>query len=399
MNITLSTTPSNVNNTPDSNSVEAIFKKRWSQIKREERLLEKDKQQRKPIVARFERDVRPLEEAVNKAYVNLFYKLDSFWSRKTLSDGYKQDTLAWQAEIIDILSETPFKVDSDISEMRVTVMNKAKDYERIKPEDIEMFKAAIESEFEIDISWSDEEIEALMLDPRELEAALKKLREQYIFDKVNAEEENVQSSFFDDEDEPFENLSDDNGYFSGVDKDNTAQERLISKNIINKCYRKLAYILHPDRAENSEERENNHHLMAELSIAKKKQDVYTIFNLYGKYVDDPDFVFSEEEFNKVNELLLDKLRSIQQKRYEVKNGHDFEAWIFSEFKGRSKKLTDQNFDEYIHFMEDKKWALEDLVDDLTSVKSLKEHIKERKMFMFDDFAHALPDEILGSLFQ
>lgn len=118
---------------------------------------------------------------------------------------------------------------------------------------------------------------------------------------------------------------------------------LFSDSIIKKMYKRLASVLHPDKALNDESRQQNHDLMVQLTQARKEHDAWGIFEMYQQYVD-ADAAFSSEEMPAINALLKQRVAALKNEYECLKyDDHSMEGMVWVKFCGRTSKSIDKKF--------------------------------------------------------
>ncbi|MAZ66886.1 MAG: hypothetical protein CMF25_07225 [Kangiellaceae bacterium] len=397
----LKTTPASKKKTPNNypKTPQELFRSRWNAIEKAQRSLERKKKERQVLVERFNSEILPLEQELSQAKYQLIEHLIPFYGRKSLSAAYKQDLLEWIEEVRDELLNSPFRSELDIEKLFLKVHQAINEQEQTTQEDVEQVRHSIKHDFGIDKDFSDEEIEEFISNPFKFKEWLQKNSHQYNQRKASEDSQDYNSTYHSYQNEQREEYESTAGEHEDFDEASTNHHTInnLSKGFINRCYKKLAHVFHPDRA-SEDFRDEAHGLMIKLSKAKKDQDVFTILSLYQHYVDDGDFSFSDSDINELNVLLKDKLRQIEREEGELRWGEGIEAWIFKRFKGRSKKATNEHFAEYEHAIDKDIIGMNELISEITSLKTLRPILQERSMFRN---YYSIPsdfEEALGELF-
>ena len=166
---------------------------------------------------------------------------------------------------------------------------------------------------------------------------------------------------------------------------------ILGNTSVNKMYKKIAKILHPDTELEAEEKERKHHLMSTLVSAKKENDILTIMEMYNTYVSEDEVVFEEKELKIINEVLKDKLDTLEEEFYDIKFHHP-KRQVFEELLGKSEKSILKNVEKYIDEITTEEEKNRYFQENLKTLKTLKVELRSRddekdSFSMFDVFSN------------
>lgn len=332
-------------------------------------------QDQENVLAHFQEKILPLE----RKYVDTVYqkieRLITFIPRKTLPAYQFDDLLAWIEEDIRFLEDYPFADHVNTDQLRDMLIDSYPD--AMKPsfgdDDIALFREMLEIKCPSLVGkFTDEEVIYFLNNPR---AFGERLDEEFSSTQTS-EEESVEDddddfSFFDDEEEDW--------------RDSQAQQKekqqdisaLFNTTAANRLYKKLAILFHPDREMDETVKKEKHHLMVQLSKAKKDNDIWTIIELYQQHID-PNGGFEEKDLPAINSLLAAQIETLKfNYQHEERTANPVTSIVWAKFGNESQKVIDKNFAQHIKHL---KQVIKDetlAVEEIKSLKVLKHYLAER----------------------
>ena len=151
-------------------------------------------------------------------------------------------------------------------------------------------------------------------------------------EKLNQEEfyEKYESSFAEEEEVIDQEASEK---LSGIQQD------------IQKIYKSLAKKIHPDLEQDKTKREEKEQLMKELTSAKDKDDLFNVLMIQAKVnqYEETEQELHKETMKAYSEVLLQERKKLENEEWLLKNGNDFNAWLYKNFhvgheKGRINRI-------------------------------------------------------------
>ncbi|ECT1023549.1 hypothetical protein DPO11_26930 [Salmonella enterica] len=176
-------------------------------------------------------------------------------------------------------------------------------------------------------------------DREAMELLFGQLREEYV-DKKNGHEYATGDKEPEWQDFEFNYSPDEN--------DNASTIREIFRGgQLSKIYRQIARVVHPDREQCPQKKEEKYRLMQQLVKARKEGDVVTLVKMYGEFVSDGDISLDSEEQEHVDHLLSMRLRELNQNHRDIFHGQGFKTCVWKAFSASSKKQTQEKMARYI----------------------------------------------------
>ena len=124
-------------------------------------------------------------------------------------------------------------------------------------------------------------------------------------------------------------------------------KKIFKESSIDKIYKKLAKVFHPDLTTDEEEKKKRHELMSQLSEAKKNHDLLWIIEKYNQFIPDDQLDFAESDFDKFNKMLRRKSLKLDDKHEHYKNSAPFIAWADEYVYSKSDRVIEKRINEYI----------------------------------------------------
>ena len=350
----------------------------WQQIARLEKKLAAQQEERQMLVARFEQEVRPLEEAQFESSYRKAEQLLGFYQKKSLNNWQREELHDWLENEFNFLLSHPFRTGLDpellYQRFHEQTMSRHSDEELGSEENLEQAREMLGSMFGPDLELSDEQIIAGMRDPEIFQTLIKEhLARQQEEELAENEDDDEDFSFFDDPvDDPIKELLNPN-----TD---------ISLSGMKSLYKKLALALHPDREQDVEKKGIRAQQMSQLLTAWEQKDIYTLLNLADQHLDDQQSPLTDQNLLQLLPLLWLKRRELQNQLDGIMD-NDIGSIIYRKFKGRTKRAIEQNFATHIAELKESLRLDAKMLKEVTTLKALKPCLVARwEMRMEEEFS-------------
>ena len=363
-----------------------VFQFRWEKIEKLTAQVAKAKVKYDQIIERFQNELLPFEQEQSQVQYQLIEKLFTFVSKKSLTQTQRLELLDWIEEILESLLSSPFRNGIDVNKLQQQLTHiRLNDLDTEDQADaLNEIRSQLKDHFNLNIEFTDAELMAFLANP---ELILQHMVKQ----ATNDEQDDLDDNFVDEEDDLFGDETTDFFEQHSSNKKSEQQNRgrrfeqakkselFISKGTMNRCYKKLANIFHPDKAQNQQDKDKFHQLMISASKAKKNNDAFTLFSMYQEYVNDKDFAFAENELVQFNEVLQAKVNKLEDEKNEYLYGlgHDFNSHIVRRFKSRSKKELEGKFSEHLNGLQNYIGDIKQTIADIKTLKVVKEILNAR----------------------
>jgi hypothetical protein len=354
----------------------------WSKIEKRQKRNQNFVVKKEQLFKQFEEMVLPSEQAHGQQTFELVEFLVTFLVRKSLSNNQREELLYWIEEKLNYIRTHPFlgKFDHEALQKKVNdalVMFSQSQNLEIDAHDIERVRAEIELMFDDNMHLSDEEITNLMRDPSLLNEFIEQMNDAL------DEKEAAANNEYEQHHDPFQDFSghqNEEEYFQQHTSQDPRQKdlnKLFKSGQLNKIYKKLAAILHPDKEQDPAKKQEKHILMQELSAARKNKDAYTLLQLYQMHINDGEFSADAETLQSIQTLLEEKLYQLDDELIAAKSDNDMVTLVWRKFSARSKKLTEQGFKQHIAELEEDYYQQSILMKQNSSVAKMKKTLQQR----------------------
>ncbi|BCE02367.1 hypothetical protein [Marinicellulosiphila megalodicopiae] len=339
---------------------EEQFNKNWKKVQS----LEKRNQKLKIEVVTFSKtvmsDLAQTERESQAAIISLITQLLTFAGRKSLSKWEKETLFLWIKENIEMLYANPMTDHKVMQNIQKQYMDTVKNY--YDPEglsDLQDQQSDEESLFD--------DVEGKDSFENNFDEMAKRMAEEMGVD-VDAIKEEFSKQFGDDF---FDKDSEIN---SNKDVDT---DKIFKKSSINKMFKKIASVIHPDKATTAEDREKFHDVMSVLSTARDNNDVLTIFSLFDEYVGQSAFDIIDGDISQINELLKKRIDTLNDEKQQIIYENPIHGAVYSKFKKATKAKTQKEIDEYKIEITNDIEMYEMFLNQVTSLKKLKPILEEK----------------------
>ncbi|MBD1583950.1 hypothetical protein [Pseudoalteromonas sp. S16_S37] len=358
------------------------LKSLWEKIEKKEKRNENLKNKINTLYRSFEETVLPYEKDVIQQVVRSIRHLLTFIPKKSLTSNQREELMAWIDSEIDYLENHPFGDDIDTVSLRgefsdaLTAYHQSTSVE-ITDNDLEQLRIMLNSMFHGQLDLSEDELRAIAQDPSQLEAHIKKLSDSY--EKVNGGRSTQDT--FDNEDEEFEHQDEFKSFFEQKafkqQTDEETLDKLFKSSQLNKMYKRLASILHPDKEVNESKKAEKHEIMQQLLAARENNDAVTILRLYQNYVADADFTFDNKTLAALEKMLRQKAYQLDLEHQKIKTCDEPPVLVWRRFSARSKKAVTEGLEAHIENLKKELIHGEAILAENKTVKAMARHLSER----------------------
>ena len=164
-------------------------------------------------------------------------------------------------------------------------------------------------------------------------------------------------------------------YFDSDEEDALKIKEMFRGTQLNKMYKRIASVIHPDKEVDPLKKEEKHQLMQSLAVAKRDNDVITLVRMFTQYVPDADCLLDETTLLRMEHLLEMKLRHLNRTHRDIFNGQGFKSMVWKEFSATSKKKTREKMQEHIAIAENSIATLQKRIEKINSLKQLNKYLK------------------------
>jgi len=346
----------------------------WKKIEKHEKRNATLETKIKTLFDQFTIDVLPHEQRQCQQIATRIRHLIKFINKKSLSEQQQLELLNWIEHDIGAIEQHPFSDGLDIMSIRKSyndaLISSTKNHPPNEADvDLDQMRMMIDELFDGLLHLNDDELIALAQDPSLMAQHIENLQQELAQEEIEEEMFNEQA-FTDEEAENFSDYFNDD-FFTQPNKSNdNGLEKLFKSSQLNKMYKRLAFLLHPDKAKEPDQKIKNTALMHQLSDARKHKDAFTILKLYQQYVPEAEFTFDDETILAIDRLLQQKVQDLNAQHREIKQNDELPTLVWRRFSARSKKLTALNFLHHVDALEDEYLNADNLLTSIKTVRAL-----------------------------
>lgn len=346
----------------DGRSPEALFEKAWKRVISQQKKNSKLREELKAFSERVSEAIQDQE----KAYVNTLYQtcehLLVFYGRKSLTQWQRQVLMDWIADYISTIRNNPFAADLDLAPLlqQVDAML-AKVHPEMMPELSGAIDSADADNYQEPSDAADDE------------------RMDDMFEDLFAEF--GQDADFDEQD------SFDFGRQQAFEEERQAKEQALNKlmkgSSINKLFRKVARVLHPDLEQDEDARAEKNRLMGELVQARDSKDIVGLFALYTEHVGKSPLEDLGGDLAGATELLQRQYEFLRDEQEDMPYEDPFAGVLYERFHKKTDKATWRNIEAHLSDLKQDMANLRLFREQATSVNKLKPYLEARLEYMQD----------------
>ena len=347
----------------------------WAKIEKKQKRNQSFSVKKEMLFNQFKTTVLPIEQQHGQQVFELVEFLVPFVARKSLSHVQREELIEWIEGELCYLRTHPFLGDIDHEALQkklndtVTTFMQSQNLE-IDKQQIEQVRMDIERMFDGNMHLTDKEIIALIRDHSLLNEYTQHMHEQLDEQDTTADNDFTQT---------FGHQTENDDFQQHISQDVRQKDlnKLFKGGQLNKIYKRLASVLHPDKEQDPTKKEQKNIIMQQLSEARKNKDAYTLLQLYQVHINDGEFSFDTDTLKLIQTLLREKLHRLDEELHTEKSNNDMSTLVWHKFSQRSKKLTEQNFKQHIAELKEEYQQQNVLIQDNHTVAKMKKILQQR----------------------
>jgi len=383
--VSLTKQPQKKRNPKKKLTPEEVFQREWQRV---QKLQKKNGNQQAEIEALI-KQIRPFIEDNERKLATTFYhqteKMLVLFQRKSLPQWCKEELVDWLSFNLDTLLQQPFTDHLDLAALIKQVRTL---YSSLLPEPGPEFFDAFDEDpqQQNQRSENDSKSKAEQKTEKHREAPIDDMFDDLFDEFGNAQEQDAEDDaadddFFEDMFEQWEQMFD-----AEEDKEkqkNKELDKLLRASNINKIFRKIARILHPDKEADPEKKELRHQQMSELLKARDEKNITALFGLYAEHVGKAPLEELGEDIDSATRLLKHQAQALREEQDKFETGDPLKAYIFHHFgKLRQKKMPaiKQSVKRHNQFIEEALGEQRHLLKSMSSIRTIKPLLDDRREF-------------------
>jgi hypothetical protein len=160
---------------------------------------------------------------------------------------------------------------------------------------------------------------------------------------------------------------------------------LMKASSINRLFRKVARVLHPDRERDDAARAEKNRLMSLLLQARDSNDIPLMFALYTEHVGESPLHELANDLKGVTQLLHRQYERLRWQREEIIDEEPVAAALYGRFYQKSAPAVQRDIAQHVRMLKRDTQELQRLQAELDTVSKLKRHLAtQRQEYDLDD---------------
>jgi hypothetical protein len=361
------------------------FAKKWAQIEKKQKRNDNFKIKREALYETFKKDVLPKEQQYCEAIGTEVRHLLTFMPHKSLTQWQRDELLTWIENDIEALTSNPFCDPQLAHQLRVeysntmmqTLVKAPKD--RISEQELDELRMFTEVFFGDDKTFTQEQLETFLRDPAQLKQLMMDYTESKVMDdNIDEDDETASDGSFEfhDDTELDDDTAHEQQHGRRKQKYKDSLKSMFDGSQLNKIYKLLANKLHPDKESDPQLKAERSELMSELAKAKKKQDGFTIIQMFQQYLPEKAAGFSPDLTESMRWLLNVKMHELDTELNELKSGSDLPGMIWQRLGANSKKKINDNLQHHLQDIITREHDIDITISEIQTVKTMKQYLTE-----------------------
>lgn len=344
--------PKRHNKAAASNTPEGRFEREWQKVQALQQQNQRLEQDLDELAKQVLSDIEPSERAYTDEMYHQTERLLSFLPKKSLTLWQKEELYHWILENFSHLQRHPFAGHLDLAELAQKIKTSAiADPHQMLGENAEESDQHSNS---VDEPFADDEDDDWLDD-----------------DDDTPEEQAFFEQFFEEfQSKREEQRQQDN-------QQEKALSQLLKSSSINKIFRQVAKVLHPDRELDPIQKKVKHQMMSQLIEAREQGDIPTIFALYAEHVGQSPLAMIDGDLDKVTGLLKQQCEKLRAAKQDILYRDPMKATIYQRFYAKSQRGIRKKIRDHLEGIAAATHEEREISNDLNSLKNLRPHLEDR----------------------
>jgi hypothetical protein len=198
------------------------------------------------------------------------------------------------------------------------------------------------------------------------------------FAKVSSLLEEAKRSYMENNKQEDEDWDDfEFNYYHREDDESSKVKEIFKGSQLNKMYKKIANIIHPDKEQDDDKKAQKHKQMQLLIEAKRNSDVFTLIKMYQEFVPDGEYFLDDDAMEHVEHLLQMQVQKLNQAHREIFSGQGHKSYVWKSYSSTSRKRSLQKMDAHVFEIERHISAMDNKVAQLDTAKKIKKQLLSR----------------------
>jgi len=356
------------------------FQMLWRKIEKQKKLNKNRQKELESFILRIESDIGSSERKLVGIELVKIEKLIEFFSRKSLSQWQREELIYLIQTNFSLLDTNPFSDHATTNTLKGEFNTLL---EHWYPEDDDYDDSLFETPETENVKNSKTKNNSAEKDTYggedffgDMDEQLADIDEDPINVNKDSEDESIDHDFF-------ERLFDEFTNHHEFDDNDSAEEekikkinKLFKRSSINNMFRRIAKVLHPDKEQDEQRKDEKHQLMISLIEARDKNDIPTIFAMYAEHVGEMPEDLAKEDIENINLLLNYQLKQLKEEYASAPYRDPKAAMFFDMFQAKTEKGIVENIRERLKDIDDSIDASRNFLSKITSLSKLKPLLEE-----------------------
>lgn len=330
-------------------SSQELFNQAWEKVTNQQKKNERLREKIKTFAEQVTKTIEQQEKAHATTLHQCCEQLLAFYGRKSLAAWHREVLMEWILDYIDTITRNPFAGDIDLAALFQAI---DATMEKMHPEAFDPFQ--------------DDAMHS----------------EEHFFDEM-ADEDDLASMFeelfsdFEDDPRSDEFFRQQKSFEQQIKDDEQALNKLMKGGAINKLFRRVARVLHPDREQDEAARLEKNRLMSELTEARNNNDITTLFAFYAEYVGQSPLEELGGDLTDATELLNRQYAQLRSQHADIVHEDPKAGVLYQRFHKATKQASQHEINVHLEKLEQDINILKLFRQEVTSLNKLKPYLQRR----------------------
>lgn len=369
--------------------------KKWQAIQRQLNQNASLEKKMNEFFKLYEKCLKHDEQRFLSKRMELVEHLANFIPRKTIIKSAMENLLDYIDGEMSLISQHPFNDHDAVQKLNKLKLGKLQERQDIYAVDSKTINAM--REYLGSLPWmpkdlSDDDISEFIRDPDMGEKTIEEGYQEWLKahpEKDVTDQENFQDEFEDwidgDEDfyddDVFGEHEHDNDYAQMHEQPADADteqllKKLMKSEEINKLYKKLANLLHPDKLTDASKQAEYLAAMKELIAARKSRDLFGLLTLAQRYFPNHDLAIDKKQEKQLSAALDRKLKELQEEYFTIEDANTPVSVLWRKFHDKNKRQQESNLTQQKEWLEDMIQDTDRIIRDTSNVKNVKAFLRD-----------------------
>jgi curved DNA-binding protein CbpA len=165
---------------------------------------------------------------------------------------------------------------------------------------------------------------------------------------------------------------------------------------INRLYKKLANLLHPDKLTDTSKQAEYLAAMKELITARKNKDIFELLTLDQRYFPNHDLAIDKKQEKQLSFALDKKLKELQDEYFIIYEAPTPISVLWRKFHDKNKRQQEYNLEQQKEWLNNMIKETDSIIRETSNVKNIKAFLRDHYESLSSEAFTCFQDEFISA---